>query len=147
MFFLPTNSCAALFYAVRQFYAKAIFVMGRLDTYGVGQKQWGGCELTRQATPLLLSHCSIRSKRLTMIFLLSSGGKTSMTVLIPLEETSLGFHPSFSRHDRDQTACLCSCGLTQTFNLCILSPPSTENIRCALLSPVLFSLARLIDIP
>lgn len=33
--FLPTNSCAALFYAVRQFYAIAIFFMGRLDTYGV----------------------------------------------------------------------------------------------------------------
>ena len=41
MFFLPTNSCAALFYAVRQFYAIAILFMGRLDTYGVGQKLWG----------------------------------------------------------------------------------------------------------
>ena len=29
----------------------AIFLMGRLDTYGVGQKLWGGCELARQATP------------------------------------------------------------------------------------------------
>ena len=37
-----TYSCAALFYAVRQFYAIAIFFMGRLDTYGVGQKLWGG---------------------------------------------------------------------------------------------------------
>ena len=36
--FLPTNSCAALFYAVRQFYAIAIFVMGRLATKGVGLK-------------------------------------------------------------------------------------------------------------
>ena len=41
MFFLPSNSCAAIFYAVRQFYAMAIFFMGRLDTYGVGQKLWG----------------------------------------------------------------------------------------------------------
>ena len=41
MFFLPSNSCAAIFYAVRQFYAMAIFLMGRLDTYGVGQKLWG----------------------------------------------------------------------------------------------------------
>ena len=41
MFSLPANSCAALFYAVRQFYAIAIFLMGRLDTYGVGQKLWG----------------------------------------------------------------------------------------------------------
>ena len=39
--FLPTNSCAALFYAVRQFYAIAIFFMVSLDTYGVGQKLWG----------------------------------------------------------------------------------------------------------
>ena len=71
VFFLSTNSCAALFYvyAVRQFYAMAIFLMGRLDTYGVGQKQRGGCELARQDTPLLRAHCSIRSKRLTMIFL------------------------------------------------------------------------------
>ena len=52
MFCLPTNSRAALFYAVRQFYAMAIFFMGRLDTYGVGQKLWGGgCELARKATP------------------------------------------------------------------------------------------------
>ena len=29
----------------------AIFLMGRLDTYGVGKKLWGGCELARQATP------------------------------------------------------------------------------------------------
>ena len=29
----------------------AIFLMGRLVTYGVGQKLWGGCELARQATP------------------------------------------------------------------------------------------------
>ena len=35
MFFLQTTSCAALFYAIRQFYAVAIFFMGRLDTYGV----------------------------------------------------------------------------------------------------------------
>ena len=41
MFFLATNSCAALFYAVRQFYAIAIFFMVSLDTYGVGQKLWG----------------------------------------------------------------------------------------------------------
>ena len=41
MFFLQTISCAALFYAIRQFYAIAIFFMGRLDTYGVGQKLWG----------------------------------------------------------------------------------------------------------
>ena len=41
MFSLPTNSCAALFYAVRQFYAIAIFFMVSLDTYGVGQKLWG----------------------------------------------------------------------------------------------------------
>ena len=43
MFFLPTNSCAALFYvyAVRQFYAMETFFMGRLDTYGVGQKLLG----------------------------------------------------------------------------------------------------------
>ena len=31
-----------------------------------------------------------------------------MSVLIPLEKTNLGFHPSFSRHDRDQAACPCS---------------------------------------
>ena len=43
-----TNSCAALFYAVRQFFAIAIFFMGRLDTYGVGQKLWGGCEQARR---------------------------------------------------------------------------------------------------
>ena len=43
MFFLPTNSCAALFYvyAVRQFYAMEIFFMGMLDTYAVGQKLLG----------------------------------------------------------------------------------------------------------
>ena len=35
MFFLQTTSCAALFYAIRQLYAVAIFFMGRLDTYGV----------------------------------------------------------------------------------------------------------------
>ena len=34
-----------------------------------------------------------------------------MPVLIPLEETNLGFHPSLSRHDRDQAACLCSYNL------------------------------------
>ena len=57
-------------------------------------------------------------------------------------------------HDRDQAPCLCSfiyicsvnvrqCSLsyqrtssyivhtTKTFNLCVLQPPSTENIRCA----------------
>ena len=45
MFFLPTNSCAALFYAVRQFYAMEIFFMGRLDTYAVGQKLWGAARL------------------------------------------------------------------------------------------------------
>lgn len=44
-------------------------VTDRLDTYGVGQKQWGDCELARQATPLLLFHGPIRSKRQTMIFL------------------------------------------------------------------------------
>ena len=38
MFFFQSNSCAALFYAVRQFYAIAIFFMVSLDTYGVGQK-------------------------------------------------------------------------------------------------------------
>ena len=42
MILLQTNSCAALFYAIRQFYAIAIFFMGRLDTYGVWQKLWGG---------------------------------------------------------------------------------------------------------
>ena len=41
MFFFQSNSCAALFYAVRQFYAMAIFLMVRLDTYGVGQQLWG----------------------------------------------------------------------------------------------------------
>jgi len=51
MFFLPSNSCAALFYAVRQFYAMAIFLMGRFVTYGVGQQLWGGCELARKTTP------------------------------------------------------------------------------------------------
>ena len=47
VFFLPTNSCAALFYvyAVRQFYAMESFFMGRLDTYGVGQKLWGAARL------------------------------------------------------------------------------------------------------
>ena len=30
MFFLPANSCAALFYALAQFYALAIFFMYRL---------------------------------------------------------------------------------------------------------------------
>ena len=65
--------------------------MDRLDTYGVGQKQWGGCELTRQATPLLLSHCSIRSKRLTMIFLLSSGGKRLCLFSFLLRELTLDF--------------------------------------------------------
>ena len=45
MFFLPTNSCAAIFYAVRQFYAMAIFLLGRLDTYGVGQKLWVAASL------------------------------------------------------------------------------------------------------
>ena len=29
----------------------AIFFMGRLDTYGVVQKLWGGCELASKATP------------------------------------------------------------------------------------------------
>ena len=29
----------------------AIFFMGRLDTYGVVQKLWGGCEQARKATP------------------------------------------------------------------------------------------------
>ena len=38
---LQSNSCTALFYAVRQFYAIAIFFMGRLVTYGVGKKLWG----------------------------------------------------------------------------------------------------------
>ena len=36
--FLPTNSCAAIFYAVRQFYAKAIFVMGGLSPDRGGAK-------------------------------------------------------------------------------------------------------------
>ena len=81
-----------------------------------------------------------------------------MPVLIPFEETNLGFHPSFSRHDRDQAACLSSfiyirsknvrqCSLsfqrtssyivhtTKTFNLCVLQPSSKENIRCAASSP------------
>ena len=31
--------------------AIAIFFMVSLDTYGVGQKLWGGCELARKATP------------------------------------------------------------------------------------------------
>ena len=48
-----TNSCAALFYAVRQFYAIAIFFMGRLDTYGVGQKLWGvAASLLAQLHPI-----------------------------------------------------------------------------------------------
>ena len=51
MFFLPTNSFSALFYAVRQFYAMAIFLMGRLDTYGVGQKLWSGLASKLAATP------------------------------------------------------------------------------------------------
>ena len=42
---LQSNSCTALFYAVRQFYAIAIFFMGRLDTYGVGQKLWVAASL------------------------------------------------------------------------------------------------------
>ena len=29
----------------------AIFFMDGLDTYGVVQKLWGGCELARKATP------------------------------------------------------------------------------------------------
>ena len=59
-----------------------------------------------------------------------------MPVIIPLEETNLGFHPSLSRHDSDQAACLCSFDFTQTFNLCVLSPPSSENIRCAVFSHI-----------
>ena len=39
--FLTNDLVCCIFYAVRQFYAMAIFLMGRLDTYGVGQKLWG----------------------------------------------------------------------------------------------------------
>ena len=49
--FLTNDFVCCIFYAVRQFYAMAIFLMGRLDTYGVGKQLWGGCELARQATP------------------------------------------------------------------------------------------------
>ena len=52
MFFLQTNSCAALFYAIRQFYAIAIFFMGRLDTYGVCQKLWGSLRAARKGYPI-----------------------------------------------------------------------------------------------
>ena len=75
-----------------------------------------------------------------------------MQVIIPLEETNLGFHLSFSGHDRDQAACIFLCSMnvrqsslsfqrtlpyivhtTKTFNLCVLHPPSTGNIYCALI--------------
>ena len=70
VFFLPSNSCAALFYAVRQFYAMAIFFMGRLDTYGVGQKLWGvAASVLARLHPIAAGPLLYRSKRLTMIFL------------------------------------------------------------------------------
>ena len=62
--FLPSNSCAALFYAVRQFYAIAIFVMGRLATDGEA------VELARKATPSLQTHSSGRSVSLDMTIFL-----------------------------------------------------------------------------
>ena len=36
---------------------------------------------------------------------------TSMPVLIPLEETNLGFHPALSHQDRDQAACIYLCSM------------------------------------
>ena len=52
-----------------------------------------------------------------------------MPVLIPLEETNLGFHSSFSRHDRDQAACLCSFNYICSINVrqCSLSFQRTSS--------------------
>ena len=59
MFILQTNSCAALFYAIRQFYAIAIFFMGRLDTYGGCQKLWGGLRACSQRLPHSFCHIAL----------------------------------------------------------------------------------------
>ena len=39
--FLSNELLCCIILCRRQFYAIAIFLMGRLDTYGVGQKLWG----------------------------------------------------------------------------------------------------------
>ena len=45
---------AAGFYAQEQFYALAIFVMGRLDTKGMGLKLWGRRRACSQDYPIAL---------------------------------------------------------------------------------------------
>jgi hypothetical protein len=62
----------ALFYALRAILREAIFVMGRLDTKGVGLWHWGGAgELARQRpTPVPQTHSSLRSGSLYMTIFL-----------------------------------------------------------------------------
>ena len=69
MFFLQTTSCAALFYAIRQFYAVAIFVMdGLFPGRGGVEVMEVAVELARKAIPLVETQSSSWSVSLYMIF-------------------------------------------------------------------------------
>ena len=48
MFILQTTSCAALFYAIRQFFAIAIFFMAGLAPMVCDRSYGVACEVTRQ---------------------------------------------------------------------------------------------------
>ena len=163
MFFFQSNSCAALFYAVRQFYAIAIFFMVSLDTYGVGQKLWGGCELARKATPhsfwpiallgakdwpwfsynlklkvlnvYVCSHSSWGNKPWISSFVFWPWKGSSCLSLLIYLICSMNVRQSSLSFQRTLPYIVHT---TKTFNLCVLHPPSTGNICCALIFFYLF---------
>ena len=52
MFILQMTSCAALFYAIWQFYALAIFFMAGLTPMVCDRSYGVACELARQGPPI-----------------------------------------------------------------------------------------------
>ena len=52
MFILQTTSCAALFYAIRQFFAIAIFFMAGLAPMVCDRSYGVACELARKGYPI-----------------------------------------------------------------------------------------------
>ena len=57
-----------------------------------------------------------------------------MPVVIPREEQTLDFILRFLAMAEIKQAYRCSLGLTRTLDLCVLSLPTTENIRCVIIS-------------
>ena len=95
-----------------------------------------GCELARQATPHSFWPIALLGAKDWPWFSYNLKLKVVnvYACLIPLEETSLEFHPSFSRHDRNQAACLSSfnyiCICSMNVQQCSLSFGAYITVHC-----------------